>query len=271
MEKLIITVATTGGVTTREKTPYIPLDPKEIADEVYACWKAGAAIAHIHVRDKNGKPSLDFDTYKETVQRIKDKCDIVLNLTTSGGLDAPDEVRIKPVELLPELASFDAGSVNFGPAVFQNSMPFLEKLAKAMQEKGVKPEVEVFEAGMINNALMIADKGLIKKPMHFQFVLGVPGAMPGNPKNLLHLVETIPADSTWSVIGVGKSHLPLSVMAIHMGGHVRVGMEDNVYLKRGVLAKSNTEFVERVVRIADEFERPIATPAEARGILGLRT
>lgn len=269
MEKLIITVATTGGLTTRDKTPYLPLTPKEIADEVVASWKAGAAVAHIHVRDKQGRGSLDYDTYVETVGLIKERCDIVINLTTSGGIDAPDDVRIRPTDLKPELASFDAGSVNMGPGVFVNSMPFLEKLAKACQENGVKPEVEVFEAGMINNALMFAQKGLIAQPMHFQFVLGVPGAMPGTPRNLVHLVDSLPPGSTWSVIGVGKCHLPLATMAIHMGGHVRVGMEDNVYLKKGVLAKSNAEFVERIVKLAEEFERPVATPAEARAILGL--
>lgn len=268
MEKLIIMVATTGAVTTKKETPYIPVTPQEIADEVYACWKAGAAIAHIHVRDKNGDSTMDLEVYQETIKLIKERCDIIINLTTAGG-PFPDEVRIRPVELQPELASFDAGSMNFGPFVFPNPAPFLEKLAAAMLKNGVKPEIEVFETGMINNALMVAKKGLIKEPFHFQFVLGVPGGMPGTPKNLLHLIETIPDGSTWSAIGIGKSHLPMASMAIHMGGHVRVGMEDNVYLRRGVLAQSNVEFVERIKRLAEEFERPVATVSEARQILSL--
>ncbi len=268
MEKLIITVATTGAVTSRKETPHIPYSPQEIADEVYASWKAGASIAHIHVRDNQGGTTMDLDVYRETVKQIRERCDIIINLTTAGG-PFPEDIRIKPVELKPELASFDAGSLNLGPIVFANSPAFLEKLAAAMKENGVKPEIEVFESGMIDNALRVAKKGLIKEPFHFQFVLGVPGGMAGTPKNLLHLVESIPTGSTWSVVGIGRSHLPLSCMAIHMGGHVRVGMEDNVYLKKGVLAKSNAEFVERIVRLAEEFERPVATVSEARRILGL--
>lgn len=269
MEKLIITVATTGAVTTKKETPYIPLSPQEIADEVYACWEAGAAVAHIHVRDIRCNSTMDLPVYQETIKLIKERCDIIINLTTAGGPFAED-VRIKPVQLQPELASFDAGSVNFGPFVFANPAGFLEKLAAAMLEEGVKPEIEVFETGMINNALMVAKKGLIKEPFHFQFVLGVPGGMPGTPKNLLHLVESIPAGSTWSAIGIGRAHLPIAAMAIHMGGHVRVGMEDNVYLRKGVLAKSNVEFVERIKRLAEEFERPLATVSEAREILKVK-
>ncbi|MCL6476972.1 MAG: 3-keto-5-aminohexanoate cleavage protein [Peptococcaceae bacterium] len=270
MEKLIITVATTGAMTTRENTPYLPITPEEIADEVYASWQAGAAIAHIHVRDSQGKACMDFDAFAKTVKLIRERCDIILNLTSSGGLGLGDEERIRPLaELKPEMASFDAGSMNFYHGVFINSPPFLEKLATVMLEKGVKPEIEVFEAGMIENALALAKRGLIKPPFHFQFVLGVHGGMGATPKNLLHLVESIPPGSTWSVIGCGKGHLPMSVMAIHMGGHVRVGMEDNVYYRKGVLARSNAEFVKRVVRLAEEFERPVATVQEARKILNL--
>lgn len=269
MEKLIITVATTGAVTTKENTPYLPTTPKEIADEVYEAYKVGASIAHIHVRDDDGNPSMDYEKFSETVKLIKEKCDIIINLTSSGGLNLKEEDRLKVCELNPEFVSLDAGSMNFGPSVFLNSPDFLVKLSKKMLEHDVKPEIEVFETGMINNALRLAKKDLIKPPFHFQFVLGVPGGMPASPKNLLHLVESIPEGSTWSSIGIGKYQLQMNTMAIAMGGHVRVGMEDNVYYRPNELARSNAQFVERMVRISEEYGREIATPNEARKMLGL--
>ncbi|MEC5423371.1 3-keto-5-aminohexanoate cleavage protein [Virgibacillus sp. C22-A2] len=269
MEKLIITVAPTGAVTTKENSPHLPTTPTEIAEEVYEAWKAGASIAHIHVRDDDGKPSMDYEKFSETVKLIKEKCDIIINLTSSGGLNLKEEDRLKVCELEPEFASLDAGSVNFGPSVFVNSPDFLAKLSKYMLKYNVKPEIEVFETGMINNAMMLAKKQLINPPFHFQFVLGVPGGMPANPKNLLHLVESIPEGSTWSSIGIGKYQLQMNTLAIAMGGHVRVGMEDNVYYKPHELATSNAQFVKRMVRISEEYGREVATPDEARKILGL--
>lgn len=269
MEPVIITVATTGGGTTREQTPYLPLTPDEIADEIYASWQAGAAVAHVHVRDPQGRRSSDIEYFRRVVRLVQERCDIILNLTTSGPLD--DE-RILPVtDLRPEMASFDAGSTNLNDWVFINSPAFLERLAREMLDNGVKPEIEVFETGFINNALALVKKGLLRPPLHFQFVLGAPGAAPATPKNLLHLVESIPSGSTWSVIGVGRSQLPMAAMAIVMGGHVRVGMEDNVYLRKGVLAESNADFVRQIVELAGSLQRPIATVGDARRILGLGT
>lgn len=269
MEKLIITVATTGAITTREDTPYLPITPAEIAEEVYRAWNAGASIAHVHVRDEQGNPTMKYEIFQETVERIREKCDIILNLTSSGGLDLKEEDRLRVCELQPELASLDAGSMNFGRHVFLNPPDFLERLAAKMQQHGVKPEFEVFETGMINNAMMLAKQGLIKPPYLFQFVLGVPGGMPASPKNLLHLYESIPKDSIWSVIGIGRAQLPMNTMAILMGGHVRVGMEDNVYYRPGELAKTNAQFVERIVRLARELGREVATVEDARKILKL--
>ncbi|GAB4245167.1 MAG: 3-keto-5-aminohexanoate cleavage protein [Thermoleophilia bacterium] len=270
MDKLIITVAPTGAITTLDDTPHLPIRPVEIIEEICRAHEAGASIAHIHTRDAEGRACMDFDQFAEIVSGVRARCDIIINITSSGGLNLGDDERIRPLaELEPELASFDSGSVNFGTGVFVNTPPFLDRLAGVMHERGVKPEIEVFETGFIANALKYVEDGLFQPPLHFQFVLGVPGAMPATPRNLVHLVDTIPAGSTWSVIGIGKGHLPMATMAIHMGGHVRVGMEDNVYYRKGVLARSNAEFVERVVRLAAEFERPVATPAEARQILGL--
>jgi len=270
MEKLIITVATTGAMTTKENTPYLATAPAEIAEEVYMAYQAGASIAHVHVRTDEGKATMDMEKFRQTVGLIREKCDIIINMTSSGGLGFSDEQRIAPqVELKPNMGTFDAGSMNFYRGVFLNPPEFLEKLGTAMIENGIKPEVEVFDAGMVWNAKRLMKDGFLKPPIHFQCCLQVHGGMEGTPKNLLHLVESLPEGSTWSAFGCGPTALAITTMAIHMGGHVRVGMEDNVYLTKGVLAKHNYEFVERVQRLAKEFERPIANVAEARAILGL--
>jgi 3-keto-5-aminohexanoate cleavage enzyme len=269
MEKLIITVAPTGASTTREHTPYVPLSPKEIADSVYDSWKEGAAIAHIHVRDHKGDNTLDLDTYKEVIDRVQDKCDIILNLTTAGGIGMDDEARLRVCELNPEMATFDAGTMNFGQGVFHNTPVFLEQLAAVTKERQIKPEIEIFDIGMIHNTLRIAKKGLITKPFHFQFVLGVHGGMPATPKNLMFLIDSIPEGSTWSAIGASKDQLTINTMSILLGGHVRVGMEDSVYYTKGELAISNAQFVKRIVELSNTLGREVASPAEAREILGL--
>jgi 3-keto-5-aminohexanoate cleavage enzyme len=212
---------------------------------------------------------MDLELFRETVSLIKQRCNIILNLTTSGSGEITEEQRLGPLELRPELASFDAGSMNFGPRVFINSPQFLEKLAAKMKQYHVKPEIEVFDGGMIYNALRLVEKGLIDPPLHFQFVLGVRGGLAAIPRNLIFLVDSIPPGSTWSVVGIGKGQLPMALMSMAMGGHVRVGMEDNIYLAKGVLAKSNAEFVEKMVRFAREVGREVATPDDARKILGL--
>ncbi|MFP7296262.1 3-keto-5-aminohexanoate cleavage protein [Neobacillus niacini] len=270
--KVILTVAPTGAWPTKEDTPYIPLQPEEIADEVYACYQAGASIAHIHVRDDEDRASMDFDKFEQTVKLIRERCDIVLNLTTSGGLGLTDEIRMKPyMELLPELASYDCGSMNWSHStVFENSPHFLEKSGLKMQELGVKPEIEIFDAGMIYNALYYIKKGVLKEPCHFQFVLGVPGGMAATVENLVFLKSLIPKNSTWGALGIGKGHLPILYATLALGGHLRVGMEDNIYYAKGQLAKSNVEFVERTKRTAAELGKEIATPDEARAILGLK-
>ena len=270
--KVILTVATTGAWPSKQDTPHIPLQPKEIADDVYACWQAGASIAHIHVRDDDDKSSMDFDKFTETVELIRaTDCDIVLNLTTSGQLGLEDEDRMKHIiALKPELASYDCGSMNWAHStVFENSPRFLEKLGMAMQENNIKPEIEIFDAGMVYNALYYLKKGVLKAPLHFQFVLGAPGGMTATVENLMFLKTLIPADSTWGALGIGRGHLPIMYTTLALGGHVRVGMEDNIYYSKGVLAKSNVEFIERTKRIAVEIDTQIATPDEARAILGL--
>jgi len=272
MEKLIITVGITGSRITRQQTPYIPITPQEIAQSGIEAWRAGASVLHVHVRDpKTGLGTQDISIFKEVVDRIRSETDAILCLTTSGipGRNLPIEERLNPLSLKPELVSFDAGSINMGEHVFLNLPEFLETLAKETLVRGIKPELEVFEVGMVYTCLRYLEKGLLKTPLHFQFVLGTPAGMPATPKSLLHLSEVIPQGSTWSVIGIGVGQLPMAIMGMVMEGHVRVGLEDNIYYAKGVLAKSNAQLVERVVRIAKEFGREIATPREAKRILNL--
>jgi 3-keto-5-aminohexanoate cleavage enzyme len=273
MGKVIITAAITGSRISRDVAPNIPITPDEIAQSCIECWNAGAAIVHIHVRDpKTGLGTQDLDLFRQVVEPLREKTDLLLCLTTSGipGRNLPIEERLIPLELEPELASFDAGSINLGGTVFINTPEFLEAAAKKMKEKGVKPELEIFDVGMIVTCLRMRDEGHLEEPLHFQFVLGTPWGSPATPKSFLHLYEHIPEGSTWSIIGIGKGHLPMSMMGLIMDGHIRVGMEDNVYYQRGEIAKNNAQFVERIVRIAREYGREVATPAEAREILSLR-
>ena len=273
MEKLIITVGITGSRITRKQTPHIPILPEEIAQSGIEAWRAGASVLHVHVRDpKTGLGTQDVSIFKEVVGRIRSETDAILCLTTSGipGRNLPIADRLQSLALNPELVSFDAGSVNMGENVFLNPPEFLDALARETLVKGIKPELEVFEVGMVYTCIGYLEKGLLKPPLHFQYVLGTPGGMPATAKSLLHLTEIIPQGSTWSVIGTGVGQLPMAMMGMVMGGHVRVGLEDNIYYSKGVLAKSNAELVERVVRIAKEFGREIAAPSEARNTLNLR-
>lgn len=274
--KRIITVATTGAWPTKANTPNVPIEPAEIAEEVYRCWEEGAAIAHIHCRDDAGRAAMEFGKFEEVVNILRGRkdCDIILNLTTSGGVNLREDDRIRPfAELVPEMASYDCGSMNWQHnAVFDNNPAFLERLGLLMQEKGVKPEVEAFDPGMIYNAAYYVKKGILKAPVHMQFCMGVAGGIGASTKNLVFMrdtmLELLPG-STWSAFGVGKSAMEITYAAIAMGGHIRVGMEDNVLYKKGQLAQSNMQFVARARRIIEEFTCEVATPAEARQILGL--
>jgi 3-keto-5-aminohexanoate cleavage enzyme len=269
MEKLIITVALTGNVPTQKMNPNLPVTAEEIGADVKRCRDAGAAVFHVHARDADQKPTLDIAVYKQNARRIKEQApEVVLQLSTGARAGKDWEDRAGPVRLLPEMGSFTTGSNNLPGIVYENSPAFIEYLARVYQETGVKPEIEVFEAGMINNALFLERKGYIKAPLHFDFVLGAPGAMPATIKNLQFLSESIPAGSTWSVAGIGKAEIRLAAAGIVMGGHVRVGLEDNLYLPDGSLA-SNPLLVEKIVRIAREIGRDIATAEEARSILSL--
>ena len=269
MEKLIITVALTGNVPTKEMNPHVPLTPGEIAADVRRCADAGAALFHVHARDAQQRPTLEPSVFKENACKIKELApEVIIQMSTGGRAGKDWEARVNPIRLLPEMGSFTTGSSNLPGIVYENSPQFIEYLARVFQETDVKPEIEVFETGMINNAIYLQNKGLIRPPFHFDFVLGAPGSMPGTVKNLHFLSECIPPGSTWTVAGIGKAEIPLSTAAIVMEGHVRVGLEDNLYMPDGSLA-SNPLLVEKIVRIAHEVGRGIATPDEARSILSL--
>lgn len=269
MEKLIITAALTGAEVTKESQPNLPVSPDEIAEAAFACWQAGASIVHVHARDEEGNPTQSKDVYRQIIEKTRAKCDIIVQPSTGGATWHTPEQRLQPVELAPEMATLSCGTCNFGEEVFMNTQENIEIFAKRMLEMGVKPEIEVFERGMIETAKGLVKKGLIHMPLHFDFVLGVPGACPGYPEDLMFMVQQIPNGSTWTVAGIGRFETPLAVMAIIMGGHVRVGFEDNIYYSKGVKADSNADLVARIVRLANEIGREVATPEEARQILGI--
>jgi len=269
MEKLIITVAATGNVPTKEMNPHLPVTPEEIAETAVRCREAGASIIHVHARDEAGKPTLDPDVFAHIHQLISQRTDIIVQISTGGRAGMDTEARAEAVRRIqPELASLTTGSLNFPDRVYLNPFDVIEHLARAMKEAGTKPEMEIFEPGMITNALALVEKGLVTPPLHFDFVLGNRGSLSATAKSLVFLSESIPPNSTWTVAAIGRHQLPMAVLAIGMGGHVRVGLEDNLYFRKGELA-SNEQLVERVARIATEAERPIASPDEAREILNL--
>ncbi len=269
MEKLIITVALTGNVPTREQTPHVPVTSEEIAADVNRCVAAGASVFHVHARDHLGKPTLDLRVFKDTVRRIKARTpDVIIQLSTGARAGKDWEARANPVRLLPEMASFTTGSNNLPGVVYENAPDFITFLAGVFRDTGVKPEIEVFETGMISNALHLVKKGFLALPLHFDFVLGAPGSMPGTVRNLVFLADSLPPDSTWTVAGIGQAELPLATAAIAMGGHVRVGIEDNLQLPDGTLA-TNAQLVEKVAAIARLMGREIASPEDARRILAL--
>jgi 3-keto-5-aminohexanoate cleavage enzyme len=272
MDKAIISVATTGSRTSRDQTPHVPITEEEIAEQAIASWREGASIVHIHVRDENGNVTCDLDRFHRVKDLIRadSECDIIINLSTGGGAGTiSEDERMNAVRVRPEIASYDCGSVNFGDGVFVNSPKFLEDLAREMQEYGVKPEIECFDTGMIENAKRIIDKGLIEPPYWFQFVLGVRGGMPATINHLNLMVNELPENSRWSVCAIGRHQLPMNAISIALGGHPRTGLEDNIYYSYRVLAESNQQLVARVARLCKEIERPIATPAEARELIGL--
>lgn len=269
LQPLIITAAMVGAEVTREDQPHLPITAEEIATAAAACRDAGASIVHLHVRNEDGTPTQSREKFAEAIEAIRAKTDVIIQVSTGGAVGMTADERLQPVSLRPEMATLTCGTVNFGQQVFMNAPADLIRFAQELQMYNVRPEFEIFDAGMIQNAMQLAKAGLVTPPFHFDFVLGVPGALPASAKNLLFLTELLPAGASWSVAGMGRHQLSLGALAIVLGGHVRVGFEDNIYYRKGELAESNAQLVERMARIAAELERPLATPDEARQILGI--
>ena len=281
MAKLIITAAVTGGEpVSREMTPYIPTTPEEITEETVRCWEAGASIVHLHAKEPGtGKPAPDPNPLlKQYVRMIKDRCDIITNVTTGGGRRATDEALDRMIEercgLGQEMMSMNMGTINHWTppynGVFMNDVPRVKRWAGYMRDHGMKPELEVYDTGMINTAKMLAEEGVFETPLHIQFVMIGRTGFSATPKMLQYCVEELPRDWTWSVCALGRAELPIGAVAMTLGGHVRVGMEDNIFLSRGELLKTNADLVKRVATIAEALNIEVAKPDEARKILGLR-
>ncbi|WP_461641055.1 3-keto-5-aminohexanoate cleavage enzyme [Labilibaculum euxinus] len=272
MEKLIITAAICGAEVTKEHNPNVPYTIEECVREAGLAYEAGASIIHLHVRTDDGTPTQDKSRFKMVMDAIHAKYpDVIIQPSTGGAVGMTNDERLQPTELNPEMATLDCGTLNFGgDEIFENTENTIKYFGERMIERGIKPELEVFDKSMIDMALRLHKKGFIKSPMHFDFVMGVNGGISGTLRDFVFLRESIPADATYTVAGVGRFEFPLATAAIIDGGHVRVGFEDNTMISRGVVAESNGQLVEKVVRLAKELGREIATPAEAREILGLK-
>ena len=274
MDKLIITAAICGAEVTKEQNPNVPYTVEEVVREAKSAVDAGAAIVHLHVREDDGTPTQSHVRFQECEEAIYKACPNVILIPSTGGAVGmtPDE-RLDSTNTtpIPEMATLDCGTCNFGDEIFDNTMPTMRAFGKRMIEKGIKPEYECFEMGHLDTILTMARKGEVPgDPMQFNFVLGVPGCTPATVDNLCWLVKNIPAGSTWTATGIGRHAFTLAAPAIVMGGNVRVGFEDNLYLERGVLAKSNGELVDKVVRMAKLLGRQVATSDEAREILSIK-
>ncbi|HWV37763.1 MAG TPA: 3-keto-5-aminohexanoate cleavage protein [Vulgatibacter sp.] len=272
MDPLVITAALVGAETTREQTPYLPISPEEIAQEARRCREAGASIVHLHVREPDGRPSQSAALFQETIERIRALApDLICQTSTGGAVGMDVDERAQPLGLKgaakPDMATLTTGTVNFGDEVFWNPRPLVREIARRMRAAGIVPEIECFDAGMVDEAYALQKEGLLDFPAHFDFVLGVPGALAAKEAAVDFLRSQLPEGSTWTVAGVGRHQLPMAELAIERGGNVRVGLEDNIYLSKGVLAKGSYELVERVVEMAGGRGRAVATPDQARDLL----
>ncbi|PID28916.1 MAG: 3-keto-5-aminohexanoate cleavage protein [Candidatus Cloacimonadota bacterium] len=274
MKPLILTTALTGAETTKKDQPNLPVTPDEQAACAKACFEAGSTVLHLHVREDDGSPSQRLERFEETISKVRKAVpEMLIQISTGGAVGVSFEERMAPLSLKPEMATLNAGTLNFGDQVFVNSPQDIVRLANYFKETGVAPEIEVYESGMIDYVAKLVKQGIITHtPLHLQFVLGVPGGMSGKAKNILymaeHLKEEIPS-ATWGIAGIGRYQLPAAMIAMVTGGHIRVGFEDNIYYNKGIKADSNEQLVARIARIAKEFNRPLATPEQAREILGL--
>jgi len=268
MEPLIITVAPVGAELSLDQTPHLAVTPAQLGAVAAKVQAAGAALIHVHCRNDDGSNTQDIERFRAAFAAIRAQSDLIVQFSTGGAIGMSPAERSAPLALHPEMATLTCGTINFGDEVFENSFPIMRHILAEMQRCGVTPELEIFDRGHLANAQFLARQGHLRLPQHVDFVLGVPGGLDASVENLVECVRALPPGCTWSVAGIGRMQLPLAVTAIAMGGHVRVGLEDNIYYSKGRLA-TNEELVARVVRVAAELGRPIATPDEARAILRL--
>jgi uncharacterized protein (DUF849 family) len=265
----IVTVAPTGPIATKADNPALPTQPDEIADEVLRAYEAGAAVAHIHLRDTQDRPTGSLAVARDVMRAITDRCDILIQLSTGVGLTVPFAERAQLVELRPEMATLNPCTMSFGNGVFLNPPGQVRDLAQRMRELGVKPELEIYDTGHLEAALRLRDEGLLEEPLQFSIVLGVRGGMAATPRNLITMAERLPEGAIWQVIAIGRANLALTAIGLALGANVRVGMEDTLHVERGVPAAGNLPLVERAVRLAVDLGRSVADVAGARSVLGL--
>jgi 3-keto-5-aminohexanoate cleavage enzyme len=269
LDPLVVTVAGVGAELTREQQPHLPLSAEEIAEDAARCAEAGATVYHLHVRDANGSPTMDVDVFRRALDAVRARSDVIVQFSSGGAIGDREEVRIAPLSLRPPMASLTTGTVNFGDDVFWNPAPLVARFYRRMRELDILPEFEIFEPGMIANAEHVYRSHGDGHHRHFDFVLGVRGAMPAWPDAIAFLASHLPAGATWSATGIGKSYLAVAAAAIEQGGHVRTGFEDVLHHPPGQVPTSNAQLVAAVVDIARRHGRAVATPDEARQLLGL--
>ena len=270
---MVITAAMVGAETTRAQTPHLPITAEEIAEDAARCREAGAAMVHLHVRTAEGKPSQDAELFRAAIRAIRARTDVLIQTSTGGAVGMTVDERCGPLTLTgadrPDMATLTTGTVNFGEEVFWNPRPLVRDIAKRIRALGLRPELECFDVGMIDEARYLAKEGLVDLPAHFDFVLGVPGTLQARPEVLDFMIASLPEGSTWTVAGVGRFQLPFVEEAAKRGGNARVGLEDNIYVSKGVLAKGNWELVADAAKRARAQGRELATPQQARELLRL--
>ncbi len=269
-DPVIVTAAVVGAEVTRAQSPAVPYTPEEIARAAIDAWRAGAAVIHLHARWPDGRPSQDPVHFREIIDRIRGAgCDAVIQCSTGGAVGMSIDERLGSLVDGAEMGTLNMGTMNFGDDVFVNARPDIVRVASRLRERRLVPECEIYDAGMLDTLRWLLEKGHLSAPYHVQFVLGVPGGLSAGERNLRFLVEGMPEPAHWSVAGVGRHQLPMAELSLRLGGHVRVGLEDNLYVDKGVLAKGSDELVGRAVALARRAGRAPATPAQARRLLGL--
>ena len=267
--EIVLTAAIVGAEVTREQTPHVPITAEEIAAEAARCRDAGAAVIHLHAREPDGTATQSRERFQEAIDAIRARTDVVIQVSTGGAVGMTPEERVQPLACKPDMATLNCGSVNFGDEIFENARPVMREIARLIAKAGVVPELEIYEIGHLDNAALLAKEGLIAAPFHVQFVLGIPGAAGARPEVLRFLVSQLPPESTWGVAAVGRHQMPMAELATELGGFVRVGLEDNIYIDKGVLSEGSAPLVARAAAIARSRGREPVTPARAREILGV--